>query len=57
MTRVVRAWGALAADQRLAALAAIGLFLSMFLPWYVQTYVITTGGGSIHHEPPPVVIT
>ena len=32
--RVARAWGALAADQRLAAGAAGGLVLTMFFPWY-----------------------
>jgi hypothetical protein len=37
--RVVRAWRALAAKQRLAAYAAIGLFVALFLPWYSQTVV------------------
>jgi hypothetical protein len=32
--RVVRAWRALTPDGRLAAIAAIALFVSMFLPWY-----------------------
>jgi hypothetical protein len=50
MTRVFSAWRALAADQRLAAMAAIGLFLSMFLPWYVETVVFTSGNGSIHPQ-------
>jgi hypothetical protein len=50
MTRVIRAWRVLAADQRLAAMAAIGLFLSMFLPWYVETVVFTSGNGSIHPQ-------
>ncbi|MGH2880278.1 MAG: hypothetical protein ACRDK4_11820 [Solirubrobacteraceae bacterium] len=34
MTRLGRAWGALGAEQRLAALAALGLLVTMFLPWY-----------------------
>ena len=34
--RVARAWGALAPEQRLAALCASGLFLTMFLPWYTR---------------------
>jgi hypothetical protein len=34
LVRVSRAWGALAGDQRLAAGAAGGLLLTMFLPWY-----------------------
>ena len=33
MTRTVRAWRALAPDQRLAATAAIALFLTLFLGW------------------------
>lgn len=37
--RLVRAWKALAATQRLAAYAAFGLFVGMFLPWYSQTVV------------------
>lgn len=32
--RVRASWGALAPEQRLAAYCAIGLVLSMFLPWY-----------------------
>jgi len=31
------AWGALTADQRLAAIAAIALLVSMLLPWYQET--------------------
>jgi hypothetical protein len=34
MTRISRAWGALAPEQRIAAIAAIALLLTMFLPWY-----------------------
>lgn len=34
MTRLTHAWRALEREQHLAALAAIGLFISMFLPWY-----------------------
>jgi hypothetical protein len=32
--RIGRAWGALAPDQRLAAGAALGVLVAMFLPWY-----------------------
>jgi hypothetical protein len=39
MTRLASAWRALEREQRLAALAALGLFLSMFLPWYSKTFV------------------
>jgi hypothetical protein len=34
LRRVARAWRALAAEQRLAAWAAIALFVTMLLPWY-----------------------
>lgn len=39
MTRVLRAWRRLAAEQRLAAIAAVGLFVTMFLPWYSRSAV------------------
>jgi hypothetical protein len=47
--RVGRAWRVMAADQRLVAMAALGLFGSMFLPWYVET-IVTTPFGQVHHE-------
>jgi hypothetical protein len=34
LVRVGRAWRALTPDGRLAAIAALALFVSMFLPWY-----------------------
>jgi hypothetical protein len=34
MTRISRAWGALAPEQRIAAVAALALLVTMFLPWY-----------------------
>jgi len=34
MTRMARAWGALAPEQRIAAIAALALLVTMFLPWY-----------------------
>ena len=37
MNRLARAWHALEREQRSAALAALGLFVSMFLPWYSKT--------------------
>jgi hypothetical protein len=40
--RVARAWRALPHERRLAAYAAIGLFLALFLPWYQET-VIASG--------------
>jgi hypothetical protein len=41
---VVAAWRQLAPDQRLAGIAAIGLFLSLFLPWYQHTVIATVPG-------------
>lgn len=40
--RVVHAWRGLPPERRLAAAAALGLFVTLFLPWYQET-VITTG--------------
>ncbi len=34
MTRLTRAWGALAPEQRIAAIAAAALLVTMFFPWY-----------------------
>jgi hypothetical protein len=45
MTRLLNAWGALGRDQRWAALASLGLFVSMLLPWYSKTVIVRTRGG------------
>jgi hypothetical protein len=37
--RVVRAWRVLPHERRLAAAAALGLFVSLFLPWYQETVI------------------
>jgi hypothetical protein len=34
---MIRAWGELPQERRLAALASVGLFLTLFLPWYQET--------------------
>jgi hypothetical protein len=34
MTRITRAWGQLEPERRLAAVAALALLATMFLPWY-----------------------
>ncbi len=34
---MIRAWGELPQERRLAALASAGLFLTLFLPWYQET--------------------
>jgi hypothetical protein len=36
--RIGAAWRALHSEQRLAALAALGLLVSMFLPWYHRSF-------------------
>lgn len=46
VARVRAAWRELFADQRLAALAALGLVASMFLPWYQQTGFAVARGGT-----------
>ena len=43
-------WGALDADSRLAALAALGLFVTMLLPWYEQNAFARARGAG---EPEP----
>jgi hypothetical protein len=40
---MARAWRSLGPDQRLAAVAALGLLLAMFLPWYEKN-VVPPGG-------------
>jgi hypothetical protein len=40
MTRLTLAWRKLDRERRLAAFAAVGLFVSMFLPWYQQNAVV-----------------
>jgi hypothetical protein len=37
MSRLTSAWRALDSEQRLAAGVSVGLFVSMFLPWYGKT--------------------
>jgi hypothetical protein len=37
----VHAWGTLDRDRRLAAVAAVALFATMFLPWYQQNAVVS----------------
>jgi len=47
-TRIVRAWKALPGESRLAAYASIGLFLTLFLPWYQLHFFVVVGG---HPQP------
>lgn len=46
VVRVARAWRSFAPEQRMAALAAIGLLVSMFLPWY-EKKVTAVGRGRL----------
>lgn len=47
MTRVAGAWRNLGAEQRLAGYAALGLLVSMLLPWYEKNTVNRRGSGFI----------
>ena len=40
LVRIARAWRALDAEQRQAALAAVALLLTMFLPWYEKNVAV-----------------
>ena len=42
--RLVAAWTSLAPEERLAALAALALWISMFLPWYGKSVTETHAG-------------
>ena len=45
--RAARAWRNLSHEQRLAAYAAVGLFLTLFLPWYQETVIARTVGSAL----------
>jgi hypothetical protein len=40
--RVLGAWRVLQRERRQAALAALGLFVTLFLPWYQETVIVPT---------------
>jgi hypothetical protein len=46
LSRIGRNWRALSSEQRLAAIAAFALLLSMLLPWYDESVV--TNGKLVH---------
>jgi len=46
MSRLVAAWRSLAPERRLAAVLALGLFASMFLPWYSKTDTVVVRGAA-----------
>jgi hypothetical protein len=47
---VARAWRSLAPDRRLAALASIGLFLTLFLDWYQVTVIARGQSGALQSQ-------
>jgi len=46
--RIGVAWRGLGGEQRRAALAALGLFVSMFLPWYEKSYAPARASHPLH---------
>jgi amino acid transporter len=44
MTRLARAWGALRPEQRLAAVAALALWVTLLLPWYHKNVTESSHG-------------
>jgi hypothetical protein len=46
MSRLAFAWRELKPEQRRVALAALGLFVSMFLPWYDKTDTVVVHGAA-----------
>jgi hypothetical protein len=46
VTRLAHAYRALTPEQRLAALTALGLFVSMLLPWYSKTDTLVVRGAA-----------
>jgi hypothetical protein len=41
--RLIRVWRTLPHERRLAVYAAIGLFVTLFLPWYQETVLVANG--------------
>jgi hypothetical protein len=46
MSRLTHAWRELEREQRLAALTSLGLFVSMFLPWYSKANTFVEHGAA-----------
>jgi hypothetical protein len=42
--RLIRAWRVMPPERRLAVYAALGLFLTLFLPWYQRQFFVVIGG-------------
>jgi hypothetical protein len=47
LARVYRSWRGLAPEQRISALAALSLWVTMFLPWYSETGIFTTNSRAV----------
>lgn len=47
LARIARAWRALSSEQRLAAIAALLLLVSMLLPWYQETGFARNAAGNL----------
>ena len=50
VVRIVRAWNLLEPEQRLAAVAALALWVTMLLPWYVDTIIPVKGSTVVTRE-------
>lgn len=48
LTRLIKAWRRLEGERRLAAVAALALFVTLFLPWYQQTGIESDKAGVLH---------
>jgi hypothetical protein len=44
--RLVRVWRVLPHERRLAAFASLGLFVTLFLPWYQETVIVPGNKGA-----------
>jgi hypothetical protein len=44
--RLVRVWRVLPHERRLAAFASLGLFVTLFLPWYQETVIVPGSKGA-----------
>ena len=56
-TRLRHAWHSLPHERRLAAGAALGLFVTLFLPWYQETVIPTAFGSAAGRALPSASLT
>jgi hypothetical protein len=56
-TRLRHAWHSLPHERRLAAGAALGLFVTLFLPWYQETVIPTAFGAAASRALPSASLT